>query len=190
MRALDDKRFSIQLNKPYGLMTKAFSDTCFVMPERIARTDPFTQISEYVGSGPFRFVRDEWVSGSQAIYARFDDYRPRDEKLSFLASGKVANFDRVEWLVMPDASTAAAALGNNEVDWLQQPDFDLLPLMRRNRAIRVAINDKVGVLAMVALNHLHPPFDNPKLLRAVPSAGLCCTEQVEDVPIPFAASLR
>ena len=170
MRALDDRRFAIRLSRPYGLMTKALSDWCFMMPERIARTDPFTQISEYVGSGPFRFVRDEWVSGSQAIYARFDGYRPRDEAPSFVAGGKVAHFDRVEWRVMPDSSTAAAALQNREVDWLQRPDFDLLPLMRRNRDVRVAVNDKVGVLAMVAINHLHPPFDNPKLLRAVLAA--------------------
>ena len=170
MTPLDDRRFSIRLGRPYPLMTKALADSCFVMPERIARTDPFTQIAEYVGSGPFRFVRDEWVSGSQAIYARFDGYRPRDERPSFAAGGKVANFDRVEWRVMPDSSTAAAALRNGEVDWLQQPDFDLLPLLRGTRNVKVALNDRVGVLGMIALNHLHPPFDNQALLRAVLSA--------------------
>lgn len=170
MKALDDNRFEIRLKKPYSLMTRAFADSCFIMPERIAKTDSFQQISEYVGSGPFRFLRDEWVAGSKAIYARFDKYVPRQEKPSFLAGGKVAHFDRVEWIVMPDSATAAGALQNGEVDWLQRPDFDLLGMLRGMRNVKVAVNDKVGVLAMMALNHIQPPFDNPKLLRAILSA--------------------
>jgi peptide/nickel transport system substrate-binding protein len=170
MKALDDRHFEIRLNKPYGLMTRAFADSCFVMPERIARTDPFQQISEYVGSGPFRFLRDEWVSGSKAVYARFDKYVPRQEPSSFLAGGKVTHFERVEWIIMPDAATAVGALQNGEVDWLQRPDFDLVALLRGMRGVKVAVNDKVGVLGMLAVNHIQPPFDNPKLLRAVLSA--------------------
>ena len=37
-----------------------------MMPERLANTDPFTQITEMVGSGPFRFVANERVAGSPA----------------------------------------------------------------------------------------------------------------------------
>ena len=29
----------------------------FIMPERIAKTDPFKQITEYIGSGPMKFVQ-------------------------------------------------------------------------------------------------------------------------------------
>jgi peptide/nickel transport system substrate-binding protein len=165
--APDDRSFVIRLKRPFGLMLNAFCDSCFVMPERIARTDAFTQITEFVGSGPYRFIRDQWVSGSQAIYLRNEAYRPRGEPPSFIAGGKVANFDRVEWKIMPDAATAAAALTNNEVDWVQQPQVDLLPLLRRNRQVRVAVNDRIGVVGMIALNHIQPPFNNPKLRQAL-----------------------
>ena len=47
------------------------------MPERIAQTDPYKQINEYVGSGPFRFKRDEWVPGASAEFERWDGYVPR-----------------------------------------------------------------------------------------------------------------
>ena len=170
MRGLDDRRFEIRLTRPFALMTEALSDWCFMMPERMARTDPFQQIGEFVGSGPFRFVRDEWVSGSQAIYARNDKYQPRDEPPSFAAGGKPVHFDRVEWRVQPDDATAAAALQSGEVDWLQRPSFDLMPLLSGSPGIKVAVNDRVGVVGMLAVNHLHPPFNNPKLLRAVLSA--------------------
>lgn len=167
MRATGDRTFVIRLKRPFGLMLDTLSDSCFVMPERIARTDAFTQIADYVGSGPFRFVRDQWVSGSQAIYVRNEAYRPRAEAPGFMAGGKVVHFDRVEWRIMPDPATAVSALGNNEVDWIQQPQVDLLPLMRRNRAIRVAVNDRIGVTGMIALNHVQPPFSNQKLRQAL-----------------------
>jgi len=75
----------------------------FIMPERIARTDPFQQIGEIVGSGPYRFLKDEYVSGSRAVYAKFEGYRPRDEAPSRTAGGKRALMDRVEWTIMPTA---------------------------------------------------------------------------------------
>ncbi|MCW3473751.1 ABC transporter substrate-binding protein [Limobrevibacterium gyesilva] len=168
IRALDDRRFEIRLKKPYPLMLTALgTDTCFIMPERIARTDPFTQISEYVGSGPYRFLRDEWVAGSRAAYGRFDKYVPIERPPEFTSGGKVANFDRVEWIVMPDPATASAALQRGEIDWWQNPLVDLLPALRAAPGVQVMLNDTVGVVAMIAFNHLHPPFDNRKLLRAL-----------------------
>lgn len=167
MRAVSDRVFEIRMTKPYALMTVALADWCFVMPERVAKTSPFEQITEYVGSGPFRFVRDEWISGSQAIYARNPRYVPRAEAPDGAAGGKVAHFDRVEWRIVPDQATAAAALQSNEVDWVEQPLFDLLPSLRKMRGVRVLRNDRVGAIAMVAMNHLHPPFNNPKLRQAL-----------------------
>ena len=167
MRAVSDKVFEIRMSKPYALMPNALADWCFVMPEHIAKTSPFEQITEYTGSGPFRFLKDQWVSGSQAVYAKNDKYVPRQEKPDGAAGGKVVNFDRVIWTVQPDQSTAAAALQNGEVDWIEQPLFDLLPSLRRMRGVKVLRNDNVGAIAMIAINHIHPPFDNRKLLQAL-----------------------
>jgi peptide/nickel transport system substrate-binding protein len=168
IRALDDRRFEIRLKRPYPLMLQALGgDWCFIMPERISRTDAFTQITEYVGSGPFRFVLDEWVSGAKAVYARWEKYVPIAGVPEFSSGGKVANFDRVEWIIMPDSATQAAALQQGEVDWVQQPLVDLLGMLRAAAGVKVVVNDTVGVIPMIAFNHIHPPFDNPKLLRAL-----------------------
>lgn len=167
MRALDDARLEIRLKKPFPLMLNALADYCFIMPERIAKTDAFKQISEYVGSGPFRFLRDEWMPGSRAAYARNERYVPRDEPADHLAGGKVVHFDRVEWMVMPDPATAGAALQAGEVDWVESPLPDLLEVFRKGSNTRVLVNDKIGSIAFMAINHLHPPFNNPKLLRAL-----------------------
>jgi peptide/nickel transport system substrate-binding protein len=142
----------------------------FIMPERIARTDPFQQITEIVGSGPMRFKRDEWVPGSRAVFERFDGYVPREEAPDWLSGGKRMLVDRIEWHILPDAATAAAALQNGEVDWWETPLPDLIPVLRRNRNIQVDIADPLGNIGSFRLNHLHPPFNDVRARRAIQMA--------------------
>jgi peptide/nickel transport system substrate-binding protein len=168
MKVVDDKTFTIRLTKPFPVMAYALgANSCFMMPERIAKTDAFTQISEYVGSGPFKFLKNEWVSGASAAYAKFDKYVPRQEAPSYFSGGKVVNFDRVEWVIMPDPATAAGALQRGEVDWWENPLFDLLPMLKTAPGIKIEVLDPLGALGVVAVNHTQPPFDNPKLLQAM-----------------------
>ena len=114
------------------------------MPERIAKTDPFQQITEYVGSGPMKFARSEWVPGAKAVFEKFGDYQPRNEPHSWLAGGKKMSLDRIEWVIMPDPATAAAALQNGEIDWWETPIPDLVPVLKKNKNIQVDIADPLG----------------------------------------------
>ena len=165
---LDDRRFQVRLKKPFHQMLYGLgARSCFMMPERMAKTPSTEQVKETIGSGPFRFLPGEWNSGARAGYARFDGYVPRQEAPSFYAGGKVAKFARVEWIVQPDAATAAAALRKGEVDWIEQPLIDLCPGLRTTPDVHVQVNDPYGWQPIIALNHLNPPFDNPKLRRAL-----------------------
>ncbi len=169
LAALDDRRFEFRLHKPFPLLIDAMAKLApvFVMPERLAGTDPFTAITDATGSGPFRFRRDEWVPGSRAVYEKFAGYRPRQEAPDLLGGGKQVKFDRLEWHIMPDPGTAAAALQSGEVDWWENPPNDLLPPLRRNRGVSIAELDPFGYVTVLRPNHLHPPFDNPALRRAI-----------------------
>ncbi|HEY8564484.1 MAG TPA: ABC transporter substrate-binding protein [Beijerinckiaceae bacterium] len=171
LTAVDDRTWKWVLKQPYPKMLLALAKNnapcSFIMPERIAKTDPFQQITEYVGSGPMRFVRNEWVPGAKAVFERFADYQPRPEPASWLAGGKRMMVDRIEWVIMPDPATASAALQNGEVDWWENPISDLVPLLRRNRNINVDIADPLGNIGAFRMNHLHPPFNDVKVRRAV-----------------------
>jgi len=174
IEAVDDRSFRFRLTRPFPLLLDAIgklsSQVPFIMPARFAATDPNAAVTEAVGSGPYRFLKAEWVPGSLAAYERFDGYVPRQEAPSWAAGGKVAKIDRVEWRIIPDPATAAAALQTGEVDWYEQPAFDLLPLLARSRDIRIEQVDPIGSILMLRFNHLHAPFNNPGVRRAVQMA--------------------
>src|SRR5216117_932117 len=172
--AVEDKTLKGSLKTPFSKMLMALgknSTPCaFIMPERIAQTDPFKQIPEYVGSGPMKFAKGEWVPGAKAVFEKFADYTPRQEKASWLAGGKQMLVDRIEWVVIPDPATGAAALQNGEVDWWESPITDLVPPLKKNRNISVDIADPLGNIGSFRMNHLHPPFNDVKVRRAVLAA--------------------
>jgi peptide/nickel transport system substrate-binding protein len=167
----DEKTFTIALKAPFPLMLNALgklsSNVPFMMPERIAKTDPFQQIPEAIGSGPFKFVKEEWVPGNKAVFVKNTDYVPRNEPPSFAAGGKVVKVDRVEWLYIPDAATASSALNAGEADWYEQPPVDLLPVFAKNPDVVVATVDPLGNMGVLRFNQTLPPFDNPKMREAV-----------------------
>jgi peptide/nickel transport system substrate-binding protein len=170
----DDRTIEIKLKRPFALLIDAIAkptaNVTLVMPERIARTDPFTPITEMVGSGPYRFVREEFVPGSRVVYAKNQNYVPRQEPPDWQTGAKVAHFDRIEWHIIPDPATAAAALQNNEVDWWEQPLVDLLPTLARVRGMTIAPLDQTNYLGIIRFNHLQPPFNNVRLRQAVQMA--------------------
>ena len=169
--AADDRTLRIRLKRPYPLLAEALGkpngQVPFIMPERLALTDPDKQVTEMVGSGPYRFLRDEFVQGSRVVYQRFDAYVPRQDPAEWTAGGKVAHIERVEWKVIPDPSTVAAALQNHEVDWWEQVQPDLLPLVKRMQHLRVHNTNPIGYNGTMRFNHLHAPFNNVAVRRAV-----------------------
>jgi len=169
--AVDDRTFRWALKKPFPKMLLALgkigTPCLFIMPARIAATDPFKQIDEYVGSGPMRFIKNDWVPGARAVFEKFADYAPRQEPPSWLAGGKGILTDRIEWVVIPDPATAAAALQKAEVDWWELPIPDLVPVLRKNRNIMVDIADPLGNIGLLSMNHLHPPFNDVRARRAI-----------------------
>ncbi len=172
MSAPSDKVIRIRLKKPFSLLPDALGQVyCVMMPERLAMTDAMKQVTEAIGSGPFRFVADERVSGSRVVFARNADYLPRkDGTPSFNAGPKIAYIDRVVWTVIPDPATAAAALMQGEVDWWENPTIDLVPQLKTNKNLVIAVKDKTGEIGCLRFNHLHPPFDNPAIRRVVVAA--------------------
>ena len=172
--AVDDKTFRMVLKQPFGMVLEALGKTgtsvAVIMREQDALTDPQQQIKEAIGSGPFRFAKDEWVPGSKTVYLKNPDYvpRPGNERPSFFAGSKFAGVDRVELSWISDPQTAMSALVNGEIDFWENPNIDFLPILEKARGVKLMKTGEFGTNSgFIRLNHLHPPFNNVKARQAM-----------------------
>lgn len=171
MIATDASNFQFKMKEATGMVMQALgkpsSNVPFIMPARIAATPPGEQITEYIGSGPFVFLEAEWKPGDKAEFAKFEGYVPRDEPADGLAGGKEVFVDKVVWKVIRDQQTSMNALSKGELDVIEQPAHDLLPLMEQDPNIQLVDLNPFGSQYTFRFNVLHPPFDNPMIRQAL-----------------------
>ena len=171
LTAPDDKTIRMVLNEPFGLVIESLGKTggnvAFMMPKRIAETDPNKQITDATGSGPFIFKKDEWKAGEKAVYVRNPRYKPRPEPPSGFAGGKVAKVDRIEWIWIADTQTQVSALLKGEVDVIEAMPYDLLPLVEKSKDVKLQVIDKAGRQFILRFNTLAKPFDDARVRQAV-----------------------
>jgi peptide/nickel transport system substrate-binding protein len=170
IEASDAKTITLKLKEPYGLVLdsigKPSSYVPFMMPKRMAETPAGQQIKEQIGSGPFKFVQAEFQPGVKAVYEKNADYVPRKEPANWTSGGKVAKVDRVEWITMADAQTAVNALQSGDIDFIENPPFELLRSLAADKDLKVGTLSKLGFQTLGRMNFLYPPFDNVKVRRA------------------------
>jgi peptide/nickel transport system substrate-binding protein len=170
IEATDARTITLKLKEPYGLVLESIGKPSslvpFMMPKRLAETPPGQQIKEQIGSGPFKFVQAEFQPGVKAVYEKNKDYVPRKEPPSWTSGGKVVKVDRVEWITMADAQTAVNALQSGDIDFMENPSWDILPVLSANPDLKLEILNKLGYQTLGRMNFLYPPFDNVKVRRA------------------------
>ena len=170
IEATDAKTITLKLKESYGLVLESIGKPSslvpFMMPKRLAETPPGQQIKEQIGSGPFKFVQAEFQPGVKAVYVKNTDYVPRKEPPSWTSGGKVVKVDRVEWITMADAQTAMNALQSGDIDFFENPSFDVIPILAADKELKVETLNKLGFQTLGRMNFLYPPFDNVKVRRA------------------------
>ena len=170
LSAPDDRTVRFRLRRPFPHLPEALAgpggNVPAIMPERLASESPFKPVGEIVGSGPYRFLKDEHVSGARAVFGRFAEYQPRaGGPVGFTSGPKVANFERVEWLTL-DPFSASAALRRGEIDWWENPPRDLVDQVSGDPNITV-VSHFATANGIMTFNHRYPPFDNPAIRRAL-----------------------
>ena len=169
-KAVDAKTFQMVLKEPYGLVLdslgKPSSNVPFIMPKAVAETDAFKQIDSQIGSGPFIYQKNESKPGEKHVYLKNPKYKPRSEAPSGLAGGKVVKVDRVEIVEMPDTLQQVNAIIAGEIDMLEQPPHDLLPMLKADKNVALDDWNPLGHVFIIRFNHLVKPFDNPKVRLA------------------------
>ena len=175
LTAVDDRTILFRLTERFPLLPEALGDramqVCAIMPARLAEHSDARVIDEVVGSGPFRFLADEYQPWRRAAYARNERYVPRPTGTpSFLAGPKQAQFNRVEWIAMAEPDAALAALRDGTIDWWEAPPPTHHAAIAAEKRLSLRVLDPAGAMATLRMNHLIDPFDDPRVRRAVRSA--------------------
>ncbi len=174
MDRIDDSSFVLRLHEPFAfvefLLGGGNNISGAIMREKEAETSPSSPVRTLIGSGPFRFLPDEYEPGAHIIWERFEGYVPRSEPPSGFAGGKVAKVRRVEWMIMPDPEVAYAALRTGEVDMLDSPSIDLIPTVSNDPDIVIRELWPIEGQTVLRFNWLLPPFNNVKARQAVAHA--------------------
>lgn len=172
---VDAKTFDLKLKRPYGFVLETLgkpgNHIPVIMPKRLADLTTDKAVPEIVGSGPYVFRQDLWQPGNLAVLDRNSNYKPRPEPADALAGGKIAKLDHVNLISLTDVATRVAALQANELDLLEIVPTDYAASLRGNR--RVTIGASQGsdqIMITIVLNHLQPPFNNPKIRQAAQAA--------------------
>ncbi|VTU25173.1 ABC transporter substrate-binding protein [Variovorax sp. PBL-E5] len=169
LQAIDANSFRMSFREPFGLVAEVLGKTSanvpFIMPRRVAQTPADKQIDDPIGSGPFVLDKGGFRAGDRVVYLRNAKYKPRPEPASGTAGGKRVHVDRVEWIALKDAQTQVSALLNGEIDVIEYAPAEHYPTLRTDA--RTELVDVLPPQMMtVHFNHLVPPFDNPKVVRA------------------------
>jgi len=178
LTVLDDQTIQFELNKPFPLILHALArqqgSMAAIMPERLASGPDNVPVKEMVGSGPLKFMTEQWVSGSHIVYDKFQDYLPRKDSFapSFTAGPKIVHVDQVRWVIVPDRATAIAALQTGEIDGIETIDNDFLPSLRKDPSITL-LKRTLPAISVLRFNHLYAPFNNRLMRQAI----LCVVDQ-------------
>ena len=186
---ISDKTFRLILSSSWSPVLPAFSymsgQTLFILPARIANLPGKAKFVDTTGSGPFKFVAEEWVPGVKVTYVKNQDYVPRSEPSKWASGGKKVNIDKVEWVIIKDVQTMVAALQTGELDVIEDAPVDLIEILEADPNIRVGALDPFGRQGQIYVNHLYPPFNNVKARQA-----LLHLISEEELLIPIAGSER
>ncbi|MGH6861031.1 MAG: ABC transporter substrate-binding protein [Phyllobacterium sp.] len=169
LSAADERSVRVVLSEPFGIILEAFarptSIPLFIMPKRIADLPPETVLEEVVGSGPFRFVQEEFRPGVSWAYVKNEKYVPRSEPADGLAGGKVANVERIEAIWFPSPDTAISALQNGELDIIETVSPDRKASF--DGSDMVVMTRSSPTVSTIRFNWAQPPFNDVRLRKAV-----------------------
>ncbi|POR46954.1 ABC transporter substrate-binding protein [Bosea psychrotolerans] len=171
IKPVDAATFEVRLKEPFARILDGFGRMTayplFIMPERLAKTPATTELKEFVGSGPFKLMPEEWIPGVKFVLAKNPDYKPRSEPPSGLAGGKIAGVDRIERIQFSDDLSAVNALLAGEIDYVAELPPEMLPVLEKDKAIKVEKAPVLGKNLQVVINHTQPPMDNVRIRQAL-----------------------
>lgn len=137
-----------------------------IMPANIVNDAPVEGITEFVGTGPFRFV--EWRTDQYVELKKFEEYQPPSGEQSGLAGHREARVDVMRIDFVTDPSTRLAGLQTGEYQVATSIPYDSSELIERDTTLQTVV--KLTGFNGAVFNKKSGPMSNQLLRQAATAA--------------------
>lgn len=138
-----------------------------IMPAELAQKFGKDKATEYIGTGPYKFV--EHLPDRMVRLARFDKYVARDEKADGPSGKKVAYLDEIHFIPVPEESVRADGVSTGEYHIGDSLSPDSYVRIKGVAGVEADIG-KPYSWAAAFFNKKEGVFSNTKLRQAVQAA--------------------
>jgi oligopeptide transport system substrate-binding protein len=159
VEAVDDLTLKVTLSEPDpGFLMRLATTVTWVVPAEAVVEGKAEWVDQPVGAGPFKFV--EWKTNERIVLEAFDDY--------FLGRPQI---DRIEYYIVPDATTEVAMYEGDELDIAAVP-FSDLDRLQADAELGEELNfwTRARMIALIMNYDLVPQFDDIRVRQALAHA--------------------
>lgn len=163
--------YTVEMKIPqrvYGVLTLLADNGQFaaIMPKEVAESASPTGATEYIGTGPFKFV--EWKQDQYIHVTKFEDYAPVDLPTNGLSGKKEALVDDIYFHIVTDPSTRVAGIQSGQYDIALTLPPDNYEMLSNNPNLKteMALKGSVGFI----YNKADRIFANQKMRQAFNAA--------------------
>ncbi|KAB2338570.1 ABC transporter substrate-binding protein [Cytobacillus depressus] len=133
-----------------------------IMPKEIIENTPETGITEYVGTGPFKFV--EWKQDQYIHYVKNEDYQSPEGTPDGLAGKREALVDDLYINFVSDSSTRVAGMTTEQYDIGIMMPVDSYDQLKSTKNLKNEIALSSG--AVIVFNKKQGPLSDPAMRQA------------------------
>ncbi len=173
IEVVDDLTIEFHMTEPYGAFAVALgrqNQGCAIYPESVIDASDDTDLDEYIGTGPYRFV--EWVSDQHIHLERYDDYVSRDEPTSGYAGMKNQYVDEFFLRPVPDEASRIAGIQAGDYDYLESVVPDNFETLDNDENVVAEVMGTSG-WAVFVLNTEEGPCTDWNIRKAIQAAVDC-----------------
>lgn len=130
-------KLTMKRNNPTALAVLAFGNGSLpaIMPAEIAKAAGGDSVTDFVGTGPFKFVSSE--ADQEIVLAQFDDYAALDGDPDGLAGNRTAEADQLVIKIVTDPQTRVLGVLSGKYDVASEIPFGSLDQIKSNPQVEI-----------------------------------------------------
>ncbi|CAN5491479.1 ABC transporter substrate-binding protein [soil metagenome] len=164
---IDDRTIDFFMLTKYGVFEIALArqlQGCAIYPKSVIDRSTSTDLAEYVGTGPYRFV--EWLPDRHVALERFEGHRKSTSPVDGYSGRKAAHFDSIEFVPVRSEATRIAGMQASDYHFVETVSSDQAPVLRSTPTVTVEILPADSWLNVV-LNLRSPVLKNQQIRQAI-----------------------